>query len=320
MNDAQINHVFASLYEDLRESPLFSEAKPLLAHYTSIPVLEAILRNKEVWLSNPLYMNDHEEVRFGISEGVSAFVSSAKIEAACSTKPRHEILRERFQSWYQKFDREHVIDTFVFCLSEHERNDNDGVLSMWRGYGGNGNGAAIVFDAGNLVAREETPIIIDKVVYASTEMRRRWISRKIDHFAQLLQTASIPDDKLHIPAFAFFERIKLFALFTKHPGFQEEREWRVAYLPDRDGAHALTSMIDYWIGPRGIEPKLKFRIAPIPGLTQDDLSLSKLVERIILGPTVSNPLARISVAKMVERVSPELKDRIVGSMIPFRST
>ena len=39
----------------------------------------------------------------------------------------------------------------------------------------------------------------------------------------------------------------------------------------------------------------------------------------LCSPALSNPFAHISVAKMVERVSPELKDRIVGSMIPFRS-
>ena len=43
-----------------------------------------------------------------------------------------------------------MIDTYVFCLSEHAKDDTDGLLSMWRGYGGNGNGAAIVFDAGKL--------------------------------------------------------------------------------------------------------------------------------------------------------------------------
>jgi hypothetical protein len=34
-------------------------------------VLEAILRNDEVWLSNPLFMNDMEEVRFGINAGAN---------------------------------------------------------------------------------------------------------------------------------------------------------------------------------------------------------------------------------------------------------
>jgi hypothetical protein len=58
--------VSAALWADLAEIPTFSDAKPLSAHYTSIHTLEAILRNKEFWLSNPLYMNDLEEVRFHV--------------------------------------------------------------------------------------------------------------------------------------------------------------------------------------------------------------------------------------------------------------
>jgi Protein of unknown function (DUF2971) len=190
---------------------------------------------------------------------------------------------------------------------------------MWRGYGGNGNGAAIVFDAAKINARYDTPIVIAKVEYASTEMRKEWVSQKVGQFAKLLLAANVPDDELYIPAHYFFERLKLFALFTKHPGFKEEREWRVAYLPDRDPNHVLTNMIDYWIGPRGLEPKLKLKIGPIPGIADDDFAPARIVDRIILGPTLSNPLTRISIKKMIEKVRPELKDRISGSTIPFRS-
>jgi hypothetical protein len=160
MIDMEDNQHYGPLWDDLRSSPEFSEAKPLLAHYTSIPVLEAIVRNKELWLSNPLYMNDLEEVRFGINEGVTAFVSSEKLVEACESKERVASIRRAFDYYYRKFDQEHVIDTFVFCTSEHERDDNDGLLSMWRGYGGNGNGAAIIFDASNIMARDDTLIIM----------------------------------------------------------------------------------------------------------------------------------------------------------------
>ena len=85
IDQARFGAQFAPLFEELRQSPLFSEVKPLLAHYTSIPVLAAVLRNNEIWLSNPLYMNDLEEVRFGITEGVNAFLSSTSIDEAYQT-------------------------------------------------------------------------------------------------------------------------------------------------------------------------------------------------------------------------------------------
>ncbi len=42
--------------------------KPILAHYTSVEVAERIIATETLWFSNPLYMNDYEELRWGISE------------------------------------------------------------------------------------------------------------------------------------------------------------------------------------------------------------------------------------------------------------
>jgi hypothetical protein len=51
---------------------------PLLAHYTSIKAMEAILKTNKVWFSNPLFMNDLQEVRFGITEGAGSLRSSCR--------------------------------------------------------------------------------------------------------------------------------------------------------------------------------------------------------------------------------------------------
>jgi hypothetical protein len=61
---------------------------------------------------------------------------------------------------------------------------------------------------------------------------------------------------------------------AQHQGFKEESEWRLVYMRDRDKDKALDRMLSYWIGPRGVEPKLKFNIEHIPGVIEDDLSLS----------------------------------------------
>ena len=127
------------------------------------------MRNDEVWLSNPLFMNDMEEVRFGIGSRANLFVASPEIESACGSKRRFDLLRGTFNHWYNTFASEHVLDTYVFCLSEHAKEDGDGILSMWRGYGGNGSGAAIIFDTAKLAAREESPLIIANVHYGTRQ-------------------------------------------------------------------------------------------------------------------------------------------------------
>jgi Protein of unknown function (DUF2971) len=318
MDDLEI--LFEPLFADLRDGDPFPAKKPLLAHYTSIHALEAILRSNEVWFSNPLFMNDVEEVRFGINAGANLFLTSTELESACGNKKRFDLLKATFNHYYNTFANEHVIDTYVFCLSEHVKDDTDGLLSMWRGYGGNGSGVAIVFDAGKLPVRDDAPLFIARVQYASTEERTNWLQQRTAQFARILGQTSIPDDKLWLGAYLFFERLKLFAVFTKHQGFKEENEWRVVYMPDRDRDKVFDRMISYWVGPRGVEPKLKIKIEHIPGLIDEDLSLSKIVERIILGPSLSSPLARASILKMLDTLGrSDLKDRINSSTIPLRA-
>jgi hypothetical protein len=58
MDEVELFKLFDPLFADLRTADTFPTKRPLLAHYTSISVLEAMLRNDEVWLSNPLFMND----------------------------------------------------------------------------------------------------------------------------------------------------------------------------------------------------------------------------------------------------------------------
>ena len=53
-------------------------------------------------------------------------------------------------------------------------------------------------------------------------------------------------------------------------------------------------MFHYFIGSRGVEPKLKFKVQPIEEISADDLSLTKITERILLGPSISSELAPVS--------------------------
>ncbi len=320
MTNDEVTQLFQPLYADLRPEDAFNHKKPLLAHYTTIQTLEKILTNNELWFSNPLFMNDLEEVRFGVLEGNTLVMNSNEIVAACKTIKRAQLFKHSFAFYFDKFANQHVLDTYVFCTSNHDKDDNDGLLSMWRGYGANGNGAAIVFDTAQMNVIEGSPLIIGQVNYATTEARREWLNNLLLTFAKILAVSDIPDDKLYLAAHSLFERIKLFALFSKHHGFKEEQEWRVVYMPERDAAKKLEPMFHYSIGSRGIEPKLKFKILPIKGLTVDDLSLAKITDRIILGPSVSSPMAIAAVQRMLDVLKQHsLKPKLRSSTIPFRA-
>jgi hypothetical protein len=162
-------------------------------------------------------------------------------------------------------------------------------------------------------------LIIANVIYASREGRLQWLKDMLSTFVGILKVANIPAEKLHVASECLFDRIKIFALFSKHSGFSEENEWRVVYMPERDPSKKLASMLNYSIGPRGVEPKLRFKIAPLEGVASPNLSLGRIIERIILGPTISSPIARTTVLRMFDILNQkELAPRLRASTIPFR--
>jgi hypothetical protein len=109
MGNVLWEHFTTPLWADIQEKDEFWSVQPHLAHYTSVANIERILASNEIWLSNPLYMNDHEEVAFGIHQGLRAVTESAEVARACKTLERHTLLLRAFDNCYQKFVNEHVL-------------------------------------------------------------------------------------------------------------------------------------------------------------------------------------------------------------------
>lgn len=307
----------AVLWPDMQPQPGPGEA-PLLAHYTSIQTLERIAQTGEIWFSNPLYMNDVDELRYGMNLGLHAVRSHVGLRNALP--PDHyNTLVDAFDLLYTAFDNDSAFDVYVFSCSEHDEEiGDDGLLSMWRGYGGDGNGVAIVFDMAPLIAAAASPLLVRKVQYLSYEQSELWIDEKLHRFAALLAERAVPLEGMGAAAAALFERIKLFALFTKHRGFHEEREWRLVYLRERDTAGVLTQQLHYAIARRGIEPRLRFSTPALAG-EHGGPRLQDMVQRIILGPVLATPLALRSVVRMLEIYQPNWADRVTRSSTPYRS-
>jgi hypothetical protein len=304
------------LWSDMQREPAPGEL-PLLAHYTSIGTLERIAQTGEIWFSNPLYMNDVDELRYGMNLGLHAVRSHAGLREACP--PAHyNALLDAFDELFTTFDGDSAFDVYVFSCSEHDEEiGDDGLLSMWRGYGGDGNGVAIVFDMATLLLAR-SPLLVRQVQYLSYEASEAWMEQKLQHFALALQRLGGPVSQMKTAAAALFERIKLFALFTKHRGFHEEREWRIVYLREHDHDGVFTQQLHYAIGSRGIEPRLRFSTDALGG-QEVAPRLQEMVRRIILGPVLATPLALRSVVRMLELYQPAWTDRVARSSTPYRS-
>jgi hypothetical protein len=311
--------LWALLHADIVPEMEFPAVAPLLVHYTSLENVEKILRNEEVWLSNPLYMNDLEEVRFGVNEGVDIFSISSDIRDALGSEQRMRLFSDAIYRYYDEYASNHVLDLYVMCFSRHDPNDEDGRLSMWRGYGQNGKGAAIVFDSSKVSVIDDSPLALAPVYYGTQEERRELIRQKAKDVAVFIRNNVFPDSWIYMIAFALFRRLCLFAVFSKHIAFSEEREWRLVYFKDRDERSLLTPYFSYFNGPSGIQPKLKLPTTGIPGVIDETFSLLDIIDSIIIGPSASSPLAKMAIERMLESTGkPSLGLRLKMSRIPFR--
>lgn len=318
---SEVHSWFDELWADLSNE----ETRPStgqLAHYTSITTLESILQHNQIWLSNPLFMNDHEELRFGLRVAEQEFMIHDGIRSACGRNENYELLVSNFHEKLRQISNEHAFDTYIACFSLHDPlEDRDGKLSMWRGYGGNGSGVALVFDTTAIKETNTNYLIWAKVRYASRQQRTKWIKEKLDLFANLLSGFQLPPSEYWAAIDSLLERLKVFSIFTKHHGFREEQEWRLVYLRERDKNQMLTNMLSYAIGPRGIEPKLKLDLLRLSQIVEQDLSPQNILNRLILGPSISSPLLQATVVRMLETLKlAGLSGKVSASETPYRNS
>lgn len=318
MGDIDVWSQFGGLWGDLDTEEHYPKKRPVLAHYTAIGTVELILKSSELWMSHPLLMNDTEELRWGLHASIRVLENHAGLRENLGLR-LHEGLLNCYLNAFNRFDSSHAFDTYIASFSEHDTSNDDGLLSMWRGYGGNGSGAAVIIDTSILNPPEEgSPVILAKVHYGSTDQREAWISDKLDEFCAALPIVDALSGQLEEVAEFLFNRFLFMALFSKHEGFKEEQEWRVAYLSYLDSQGILRPRLWYHNGPRGVEPK--FRL-PIEGIAElgGTFKPGDLVSKILLGPSASSTMAVASVKRMLECIGhQDLARKVVASGIPFR--
>jgi hypothetical protein len=183
-----------------------------------------------------------------------------------------------------------------------------------------GSGAALVFNTNFVTDQNLTsPLIVTKVHYASGESRVQWLNDRLNQWCEKLRIMGLSDEQLPLAAGSFFHLLKFFALKSKHDGFVEEEEWRLIYLPERDREGKFKDKIKfhYVVGPRGVEPKLIFKIQPLDPV--QTWKFADILDRIILGPSLSSWLARRGVERMLETVGKrEFRLKVSVSQIPLR--
>jgi hypothetical protein len=199
---------------------LATQVPEFLYHYTSSSGLYEIVKSDSIWASKIQYLNDSEE-----------FVGATE---RCASLLR-EIAGRQTQTWPRElilFMAESLsrIDSVNICVcSFTEKSD---LLSQWRGYCPPGGGYCLGIESKSLIeAFGSKKFTMLPCVYS-------WFHHDLllkdainNTLPGLLKIPSVPLDQLpqHAEPIVqiFFGLIHEIAPIIKHPGFAEEKEWRV---------------------------------------------------------------------------------------------
>src|SRR5262245_32916389 len=259
----------------------FREAGRRFVYYTSAETAASILGKRQFWMRLSKGMNDYMEIEHGFeclrgawdSELGKAFKATLDAGHAGLAKEVEEL----FNSWL------HAIrsDTYVTCVSEHlDEEDAHGRLSMWRAYGGSGGVAlvlnsAVMFNESNAVAVNASPVAyLHREEFAAQFMMSvKEIERETEYVKSL--------DREVVKAYVF-DMLHFSVLCTKHPGFAEEREWRIVASPQMCSHGLPPPTVEIVRGSPQTVLKIDLVNQPEKGLV--GLALPELLNKIIIGP------------------------------------
>jgi hypothetical protein len=152
---------------------------------------------------------------------------------------------------------------------------------MWRAYGG-ASGVAIVLNSEPFFNdSSDLNVTTSPVAYLDTETfigEFDGIVRGLAENREQLQQVP-PEWMQHW----MFEMFRFAILCTKHPGFLEEREWRLIYQPSFKASQILKKSVQSVRGTP--QPIVKFPLKDSAEHNLVGVEIPQLVNRVIIGPT-----------------------------------
>ena len=304
------------LYLDLSEENEFYNLRPKLFHYTSLNVLEKILSNNELWFSTPLNMNDKNEYYHVLKAFKKILLDERRFDFEIDQKDGHSIkLREYILDNIEYLIEHADNNIFLFCFSEHKAEEQEnGKLSMWRGYGDDGKGVSLGIDTAFINRENDQPFIFAKIEYMTEEKISNVLSEKIKISECFIRKNNVTNSKILIDlSHIMLRRLLVAALFIKHIGFLEEQEWRVVYIKEFDKQNKFIESITYNLNGNNLYNIFKL------DLKNTKLKLEDIVYKIILGPDTNQDLLFSGAKTMFKKIKKEnLITKIQKSNIPYR--
>ena len=319
INEEEATAVFLSEFIHNEKTLISSQQK--LVHYTNADAASSILKNKEVWLRNVTTMNDFKEIQHGFECLQNAYLKAVEmglnniLDTICTglSAKVYEMIQRGLEQELQK-------DTYILCLSEHisPEEDNIGRLSMWRAYGSS-NSVAFVINTNNFFTdqADNLGIFATKINYYSKEDFESYFNKvikRIEDSQKILE--QFPSHLLERNILIWF---MFLCISTKHPGFKEEKEWRVIYCPNI----LVSKVIEEARVSINCTPQKIYKL-PLNGENPGEFtyyrpSASALINRLIIGPTAFPlVLEETFLALLNEAGVPNAEEKLITSDIPMR--
>jgi hypothetical protein len=227
-------------------------------------------------------MNDTREIQHGLE-----MIAGVFRDTAAGSKFRFVLdnlfpdlaseVVKLFEEWASNF----LLGSYIACFSEHEdREDEFGRLSMWRAYGDRNRVALILNNDVFLSPADGLGAYATPVLYGGQAEVKNEVCAIADNI--IVEAAFLRDRGREFVKNSIFQTLRLSAISIKHPGFQEEKEWRVIHCPGLDATKHITKEI-------GLIENVPQPIYALPLENIQDIGLEaeipRVLNRVIIGPS-----------------------------------
>ena len=288
-----------------------------LVHYTTAEAAYKIIQGREVWLRNASMMNDFSEIQHGIDCLVAAWHSDAGVHLKELLNRLKQGLCDEIASLFDSHTPALRLNIYIISLSEHDDDEDKlGRLSMWRAYGKRAGVALVLNNSAFVGTTDAMQVFSSPVSYFGVDAFRDWFSQWVARLgAAEAQLRAIPPDNVQA---LFLMVFRNFALCTKHPGFQEEREWRVFHSDSFEGqSEWIRTAVEVVGGLPQHVTKLSLHDNESKGIV--GVAPASLINRIIIGPCEHPLHVRVAIAGALKEAGvDDPLGRMWISFIPLR--
>ncbi len=187
---------------------------------------------------------------------------------------------------------------------------------MWRAYGGASGVAIVIKSSALLLSYEGLGVYSSPVAYLDAAGFETKLAEVLDGWeaAKDILKQYSRDELL----WRVMNMFRFAVLSTKHPGFVEEREWRLIHFPQIEGVgkHVLKPCIKTI---RGVPQPV--RRLPLDGSEgAEGIKLSSIIDLVVIGPTQFPQVIREAfIDALTRRGVEDPSSKIVVSGIPLRT-